>query len=212
MAQKIQSNQQNQNWLDTLASIEPGLQEIRDGYVVPAQGWQTEAADLAATGVPFKIGLDAKGNVIVENQFQGSFPDANETDLPTLQAAATQLQTALQTGITPLAWEAQAYTYAQQGQDYFLSIDDTTGQIVVDTNSAANITPSFLQSAPYPDIGANTPWLQQAAELIQSGTGFYLDIGNNGQLVVRLNDGHGINTWNQPKRQAAQNPVVNLLV
>jgi hypothetical protein len=211
MAQKIQANQQNQSWVDTLASVEPGLQEIRAGQVVPAQGWQTEAADFAATGVPFKVGLDAKGNVIAENQFAGQFPDANQTDLPTLRAAAAQLQSAMQTGITPLAWEAQAYVYAQQGQDYFLAVDDVTGNIVVKTNSADNITPSFLKTAPYPDIGAGTPWLQHAATLIAAGTGFYLDVGGNGQMIVRQNNGQGINTWNQPRNQAVQNPIVNLL-
>jgi hypothetical protein len=211
MAQKIQANAQNQSWLDTLSNVEPGLLEIRAGQVIPAQGWQSEAAGLAATGVPFKIGLDAKGNVIVENQFQGNFPDANTTDLPKLQAAAAQLQTAMLTGVTPLDWEAQAYVLAQQGQDYYLDVEPVTGNIVVKTNAADNIIPTFLKAAPYPDIGANTPWLQQAAKLIEAGTGFYLDIGGNSQIVVRENNGQGITTWNQPRNQAVQNAIVNLL-
>jgi hypothetical protein len=71
--------------------------------------------------------------------------------------------------------------------------------------------PAFLQTTPYPNIGADTPWLQQAATLIQQGTGFYLDIGSNGQVIVRQNNGHGINTFNQPRSQAVQNPIINLL-
>lgn len=211
MAQKIQANQKNQSWLDILSSVEPGLQAIRAGQVTPAQGWQTEATDLAATGVPFKVVIDAKGNVAVENQFEDDFPDANLVDLPKLQAAVADLKTAMQTGITPLAWEAQAYTYAQQGQDYFLAVDDVTGNIVVQTNTAANIVPDFMKTPPYPDIGAETPWLRQAASMIKAGTAFYLDIGGNGQIVVRQNTGHNIATWNQPLTKALQNPIVNLL-
>jgi hypothetical protein len=212
MAQKIQANTTNQNWLDTLNGVEPTLQAIHQGYGVPQPGWEQQATSLAAIGSPFKVVLDGKGNLTIENQFLGQFSDASATAEPILAAAVGQLQTALRSGITTTAWESQALTYANQGQDYYLDVDPVTNNIVVKTNSGANIVPSFLKTPPYSNIGANTPWLQQAAGFIQQGTGFYLDVGNNGQVVARQNDGHGINTFNQPRYQAIQNPIVNLLL
>jgi len=212
MAQKIQANAQNQSWIDSLNNVEPTLLAIHAGDVPPEQGWQTQAASLAATGVPFKVGLDSHGNLTVENQFEGQFPDVPVSEQSTLAKAIGQLQHAFSTGIAANAWEAEAITYAQEGQDYYLDVDQTTGNILVKTNSGGNIVPDFLNTPPYANIGADTPWLQHAASLIQSGTGFYLDIGGNGQIIVRQNDGHGINLFNQPRNTTTQNPIVNLLV
>ncbi|MBV8890187.1 MAG: hypothetical protein JO267_01415 [Alphaproteobacteria bacterium] len=211
MASKIQANTTNQNWLNDLNDVEPSLLAIHAGLITPSSGWQSQAAALAATGLPFKVAIDSQGNLTVENQLQGDVTDVPASEQPILATALGQLQTVLQTGIAPLGWEAQALTYSQEGQDYYLDVDPVTQNVVVKTNSAENIVPDFMNTPPYADIGANTPWLQQAANFIQSGTGFYLDIGSNGQVIVRQNNGQGINTWNQPIDQAMQNPIINLL-
>jgi len=70
-------------------------------------------------------------------------------------------------------------------------------------NSGANITPAFLNDTPYPDIGANTPALKQAATLIQAGKPFFLDFDKGGHVVVKEATAQNLITYNTPAGSTA---------
>ena len=70
--------------------------------------------------------------------------------------------------------------------------------IKVVENSADNITPDFLKDDPYPDIGANTPVLKQAAALIQKGQAFLLDFDKGGHVTAKAATAQNIIQYNAP--------------
>jgi len=97
----------------------------------------------------------------------------------------------------------QAESYANQGIPFYLSIDPTTSIISANENSAANITPSFLNTPPYPDIGDNSPALKQAATFIQAGQAYFFTVDNKtGQIGAVQATAQNIETYNKPSTTA----------
>ena len=70
-------------------------------------------------------------------------------------------------------------------------------------NSADNITPAFLNDTPYPDIGANSPALKQAAALIKAGKPFFLDFDKGGHVTAKEATAQNIIQYNAPAGSTA---------
>jgi hypothetical protein len=212
IAQRLQANRKNQDWVDTLSVVPAVLEDIRSWQTPPEAGWQTEASLLAKSGIPFKIALNDKGELTVLDQTKSTFADAPPAHQRVLLDAIAVVRQTLLTGISDgNYWSAQAQAYSEAGMDYFLDVDPVTLGVVVKRNDAATIVPDFLREPPFPDIGADKPWKQIAADYIEQGKGFYLDLDARGEIVVRPNDGRNVNLYDQPRNAAKINPVVNLL-
>ena len=79
----------------------------------------------------------------------------------------------------------QAESFAANGVAFYLDIDPITNVISAKENSADNITPSFLKSTPYPDVGDDSPALKQAADFIKAGKAYFFDIDSTGQIGAK---------------------------
>lgn len=213
MARRIDANTKNQAWVDQLENVPAILDSMREWATPPDSGWQTDAMVLQKAGIPFKVVLSEKGELTVVDQTKSRFFDTPPAEQRVMFQAIDVVKNTLKTGFSDgSAWAALAQVYQEDGKDYFLEIDSATMQPLVKRNDADSVVPKFLRTAPYPDIGADTPWKKAAAELIQQGKGFYLDIDTTGEIIVRANDGRGVNLLDKPRNATTRNPIVDLLV
>lgn len=212
LARRIAANKQNQGWIDQLETVPSTLDGLRRWELPPDQGWQTEAARMQKAGIPFRVALDSKGQLSVIDQTATTFSDAPAAHQRVLLNAIAVVRQTITTGFSDgQYWSAQAQAYGEAGLDYFIDVDPITLAPVVKRNDSETVVPSFLRKAPFPDIGADQPWKQAAADLIEQGKGFYLDLDSRGEIVVRPNDGRNINLLDKPRNATATNPVINLL-
>jgi hypothetical protein len=128
-------------------------------------------------------------------------------------------------GTVTTQWQADAKAFSDAGVPFYLDVDPTsldygpmtdnygyvkvdggghvmynkgTPSIVVKENSAENITPAFLKDAPFANIGANTPMLKKAAQMIQDGKPYFLDFDSTGRLTVKDTSAQNLIKYNTP--------------
>ena len=201
MAQKIQANATNDSWVKKLTGAENDLYQVYNGEIAAQttteNNWEQQGVLYMQMKRPFKIELDANGNLVSQDQAT----DPQLANLPyTLQqklsAAVQSIPTTLSNGTATQDWELQAQQYANSGTPYYLDIDPSTGILSAKENSADNITPSFLKSAPYPDVGDDSPALKQAADFIKSGTAYFFDVDSTGQIGAKEANVHNLTQYN----------------
>ncbi|TAN62208.1 MAG: hypothetical protein EPN20_11185 [Magnetospirillum sp.] len=207
MAQKIQANATNDGWVKKLAGASNDLYQVYNNVIVAqtstTNNWEQQGVLYMQTKRPFKIQLDTKGDLMVQDQAT----DPELAKLPynlqkTLRAAIASIPTTLSNGTATKDWEFQAQNFAAAGVPYYLDIDASTGVISAKENSAANITPAFLKSAPYPDVGDSSPALKDAAEYIKAGKAFFFDIDSTGTIGAKEATVHNIVQYNAVKTDA----------
>lgn len=185
MAGKIQANQKNQNMIKNLAGAETDLEEVNAGMLTAQADWETQGSLLMTTHRPFKIALDSTGALTVQDQTTASLDDYNIVQQKILRTAIESVPSLISSGTATTEWEADALAYSESGVSFYLDIDPTTNQVVTKENTADNITPDFLKTDPYPDIGANTTVLKDAATFIKAGKPYFLDFDTTGAVVAK---------------------------
>jgi hypothetical protein len=200
MAGKIQGNQTNDQLLAKLDGAEADLMLIKSGVTVAQSDWEKQGSLLMTLNKPFKIALDSKGDLMVRDQATADMSNLTITQQKILRNAVQSIPKIISSGDISEYWQAEAQSYAEAGVPYYLDIDSVTNKITVKENSATNITPNFLKEAPYPDIGANTDLLKQAASFIQDGKGFFLDYDPTGKLVAKEATAQNLIKYNSPSQ------------
>lgn len=196
----------------TLANAADRLEAIRQ--FSPAQAaWEFEAKSLISTRTPFQIALDANGNITLRDQTEDLFLDRPALDRAKLTAAVDEWERILE-GTSPATetWQFQALGNTQDGEDFFLDLDDA-GNIVVKRNSFENILPAFLE-VPDGAVEGATQWQRDALELYRQGKGFYLDFDASGRnIVVKENNYINVSGLTDPDRirDTSGNALLDLL-
>lgn len=190
MAQKIQANATNDSWLAKLKGAGNDLYLVANLILQPQKttpnNWEQTGVLLVNNGQPMKISLDAKGELMSTDQRY----DSSVTDLPdslrtTLLTAIREIPNIIHNGTALKQWELDATNFAQSKVPYYLEIDPITRVISAKENKAENITPKFLKTTPYSDVGDNTDALKQAAQFIKDKKPYFLDIDGTGQVVAK---------------------------
>ena len=185
MTGKIQANQKNEGMISKLAGAEQDLELVHAGTLAAQSDWETQGSLLMSTHHPFKIALDSTGALTVQDQTTSLLSDYNVAQQKTLRDAIESVPSLISSGTVTNEWEADALAYSESGVSFYLDIDPTTNQVVTKENSSDNITPDFLKTDPYPDIGANTTVLRDAATFIKAGKAFFLDFDTTGAVVAK---------------------------
>ncbi|WP_112145708.1 hypothetical protein [Paramagnetospirillum kuznetsovii] len=219
MAQKIQANATNDSWVKKLAGASNDVYMVAN-LVLQLQdstpnNWEQTAVLLATNGQPQKISLDTNGDL---QAFDQRYDPAN-ADLPEgyrtkLMDAIALLQSdfalmdagEVQRSALPLPYgtafdpfESDAYNMAKSKIPYYLEVDTITGVISAKENSADNITPDFLKTAPYPDVGDDTDTLKQVATFIEANKPYFLDIDTTGKVVAKDMTTLNLTNYNKAK-------------
>lgn len=217
MAQKIQANATNDGWVKKLAGAPTDITLVAS-YVIPAQAstpnnWEQEGVLLLNNKQPFKVVLDAKGDLKVIDQAQD--PEIN--NLPynqqkLLHAAISSIAETIQDGTALYDWELQAASFAYNKTPYYLEIDPYTNVISAKEVTADNITPAFLKTPPYKDVGDDSPLLENVAEFIKAGKPYFLDIDTTGAVVAKEATAQNIIKYNTPNSAQASSLNVGAIV
>ncbi|MDO8606240.1 MAG: hypothetical protein Q7R40_06875 [Phaeospirillum sp.] len=203
MAQKIQANTTNESWLKKLEGASYDLYLVFNN-AAPAQtttsnNWEQQGLLYMQTNRPFKISLDAKGDLQVLDQ--AADPELQKlsiTQQRVLGAAIQSIPMTISEGTALKDWELEANNFAKSGVPYYLEMDPITSIITAKENSPENITPAFLKTPPYPDVGDDTPALQQAAEFIRSGKAYFFDVDISGQIGAKEATAQNLLKYNTP--------------
>jgi hypothetical protein len=204
MAGKIQGNAKNSTWLADLSGAENDLSLIHSGALTAQSSWEEQGSLLMATHEPFKISLDSTGNLQVTEQLTDPMTDETPTQAQLLRKAVETIPGMISKGTPTTSWQIDARSYDQAGTPYYLDIDPVTNQISAKEDSGTNITPSFMNTAPYPDIGDNTPLLKQAATFIKNKQAFVLDIDTTGKIVAKALTATNLEKYNNPSQTTSQ--------
>jgi len=195
---KQNANMSNEGLKTTLQAAADDYQRIQTYGSTATEGWQFSANVLRANMVPFKLALDADGNITTLDQTKGQFSeDVDPAEKQKLQEIVAQWQDAASTGIYTELWQVEAKSAADLGESFYFDFDNA-GNIKVQSNTAENVTPDFLNEDPYPDLGGNAQWQKDALAFAKAGTAFYLDIDPQTQGVVAKElTAQNIITWNK---------------
>lgn len=195
---KQNANLTNQGLVTTLENAAYDLEQIGTRAQTPTESWQFSANILRQSMVPFKLALDADGNITTLDQTKGQYgDDVTPAEKLRLQEIVAQWQEAVSTGIYTEMWQIEAKTSADLGESFYFDVD-AAGDPVIRQNTAANVVPEFLKEDPYPDLGADAQWQQDALAFAASGTAFFLDIDPQTQAVVAKElTAQNIITWNK---------------
>lgn len=207
MAQKIKANQTNDDWLKKLAGAADDLSAVAM-FLLPPQAktendWEASGVRMMNIHHPFKVSLDPNGQLQVVDQTLDAMTDLPYSMQTKLRAAVIGLPTAIMNSDVSEKYKADALVFDKAKTPFYLEIDKTTGIISAKANIAANITPNFLKTAPYPDVGDKGPLMEKVAELIRSGTAYFLDTDTTGSVVAREATGPNIIKFNSPSHTHA---------
>ncbi|CAA7617357.1 hypothetical protein MCP1_20190 [Candidatus Terasakiella magnetica] len=207
MAQKIKANQTNDKWLKKLAGAADDLTAVAT-FLLPPQAktennWEASGVQMLNAHRPFKISLDAKGQLQAIDQTQDPMTDLPYSMQTKLRAAVEGLPAAIEATDVSEKYKADAMVFDKAKTPFYLEIDKTTGIISAKANTAANITPKFLKTAPYPNVGDKGPLMQKAAEMIKAGAAYFLDIDTTGSVVAKEATPPNIITLNSPSHNHA---------
>jgi len=197
MAGKIQANAKNDTWLADLSGAENDLSLIHSGALTAQSSWEEEGSMLMSTHEPIKISLDSSGNLQVTEQLTSSMTDLTASQQKLLRKAIETIPSMISKGTPTTSWQIDARSYDQAGTPYYLDIDPVTNQISAKEDSATNITPTFLKTAPYPDIGDNSPLLKQVATYIKKKQAYFLDFDSTGKIVAKVLSATNLEKYNK---------------
>ncbi len=200
MSSKIQANAKNTTWLKDLAGAGNDLSLVHSGALDAQSSWEQKGQLLMTQHQPFKISLDSTGNLQVTEQATDPMSSLTPQQQKLLRAAVQTIPKMIRTDTPSTSWQIDAQSYDKAGTPYYLDIDPVTNHISAKQNSAKNITPSFMNTPPYPDIGDKTPLLKQAATLIQKKTAFFLDIDTTGKVVAKPLTATNLQNYNNPNQ------------
>jgi hypothetical protein len=201
MAQKIQANEKNQRWLSNLKGAETDLYYVYNNMLAPQSStpnnWEQSGVLMMQMHKPFRISLDTKGDLQVIDQIQDpALAKLPYTQQKKLINAIETIPDIIRSGEATETWQMKAIQLSDSGYPFYLDIDPTTGDVVCKENNADNITPKFLKTDPYPDVGDDSKVLKEAADLIKAGKPYFLDIDSTGQLGAKEATGQNIVKYN----------------
>ena len=205
MAQKIQANAKNTTWLNDLAGAANDLSLIHSDALQAQSSWEQQGSLLMTEHQPFKISLDSTGNLQITEQATDPMTDLSPNQQKLLRAAVQTIPKMIRSDTPTTSWQIDAQSYDKSGTPYYLDIDPVTNQISAKENSAANITPDFMKTPPYPDIGDKTPLLKQAAAFIQKKQAFFLDIDTTGKVVAKALTATNLQKYNTTTDSTSSN-------
>jgi len=200
MAGKIEANAKNSTWLADLSGAGNDLSLIHSGALTPQSSWEQQGALLMETHQPFKISLDSTGNLQVTGQLTDPMTDLTPTQATLLRKAVETIPSMINNNTPTTSWQIDAQNYDQSGVPYYLDIDPITNRISAKQDSGTNITPDFMNTPPYPDVGDNTPLLKQAATFIQNKQAFLLDFDTTGKIVAKALTATNLEKYNNPSQ------------
>jgi hypothetical protein len=204
MASKIQGNKKNDTMVADLNGAAADLSNVATGQLAAQSQWESQGQMLMAIHHPFTISLDSNGNLQVQDQVTSSMDNLPANQQTLLRSALETIPSMIANGTPSTSWQADAESYDQNAIPYYLSIDPITNQISAKEDSGQNITPSFMNTEPYPDIGDNTPLLKTVASYIQSDTPYFLDFDATGKIVAKQATAQNLIKYNTPATATAQ--------
>ncbi len=195
---KQNANLTNEALKTKLQTAADDYQQIENYGSAATESWQYSANVMRSNMVPFKLALDADGNVTTLDQTKGQYgDDVDAVKKLKLQNIVSQWQDAVSTGIYTELWQVEAKSAADLGDSFYFDLDNA-GNIKVQSNTADNVTPDFLNEDPYPKLGADAQWQKDALAFAKAGTAFYLDIDPQTQgIVAKELTAQNIITWNK---------------
>lgn len=204
MSAKIRGNKENDKLINKLENANDLIQAFSSGLMAPKASWETEANLLMTMKTPFTIALDNKGEIMIQDQTTADFGSMPIEQQKILRKAATDVRTALQTGNYNALWQADAKTFADSNVSFHLEVDSITHAISAVENKGSNIVPAFLREAPYPNIGDDTPWKKEAAQMIKDGKPFFLDFDQTGKLAIKEATAPNLIKYSSPQKSYGQ--------
>lgn len=216
MAQKILANETNDGWLAKLAGASQDVYLVANYVLAPQDftpnNWEQEAVNLTTNNKPVKISLDVKGELqAIDQLYDPSLADLPETLRAKLMAAIESIPTTIENGTVLELWEVDAQNFATSKIPYYLDIDPITEEISAKENSPDNITPDFLKTPPYPEIGDNTDLLKEVAQFVKDKKPYFLDIDSTGQVVAKETTAQSLIKFNTPKAAASTGGAGSIL-
>ncbi len=209
---KQNANLVNQGLRTKLEDAAYSLEQITKGKQQPTQDWELQGKLLTTNLTPVKLGLTSDGNVVVADQTKSALLDVAPEKRGRLKEILGEWQDATTSGIYTQMWQVEAKVQVDLGQSFYFDVNDI-GEPVVKSNTAANVTPSFLNEDPYPNLGANTKWQKDALAFAAKGTPFFLDIDSAGQVITRQVTAQNVINFNKPPfyQQQQVGAIVSLL-
>jgi len=201
MFAKQKANDDNAALVKKLKGAAVELDAMALGVVTPQSDWEVQAQLYQTTHTPFKLALDAKGNIIAQDQTQNpDYTGLNAQQVGTLSKAINSIKQDLIDGTYGTdSYQADAASYASLNRNFYLDLDPVYGTVQVKQNTAQNIVPDFLKKQPFANVGADTQWKQQALDLKAAGKGFHLDIGQGGSITVKENNAANVIQYSQSR-------------
>ena len=196
MATKIQANQKNEQMLNLLDGAEGDMVEVHSGTLSATSDWEITANSLMTQHKPVRFELDSQGKLTAVDQSTEYRSDLTTYQQQLLQKAASECSKAISSGDLSESWMSEAASYDEAGIPFYLDIDPVTNEISAKESSGENLTPDFLKTTPYSDIGDDTALLKQVADYIKDGTAYFLDIDTTGQVVAKQVTGQNLIKYN----------------
>ncbi len=209
---KQNANQVNQGLRQQLESAAKQLSRQQNGLEQATEDLFIKAKNMTTNMVPFKLGLDSTGKLVLGDQTKATFLDERADRRVVLRQTVSDWNDAVTSGIYLQSWQNDAKTLADLGKSFYFDVDNL-GQPVVKENTVDNVVPQFLKEDPYPNLGASTKWQKDALSFAAAGTPFYLDIDNATQSVVakQVTPQNLINFAKPPFYQQQAGAIVSLL-
>ncbi|WP_173981850.1 hypothetical protein [Magnetospirillum sp. SS-4] len=217
MAHKIQANATNDEWVKKLAGAATNITLVAS-YVIPPQAttpnnWEQEGVLLLNNKQPMKVALDTKGDLkVVDQAFDPEINNLPYNQQRLLREAISGIAETIQNGTALYEWELQATSFANNKIPYFLEIDPYTNVISAKEVKADTITPAFLKTPPYADVGDDTPLMESVAELIKAGKPYFLDVDSTGAIVAKEVNAQSLIKYNAPSNTQASSLDVGAIV
>lgn len=180
---KQNANQTNQGLRQQLESAAKQLSRQQNGLDQATEDFFIKAKNLTANLVPFKLGLDASGKLVLGDQTKATFLDERADRRAILRQTISDWNDSVKSGIYIQSWQNEAKTLADLGKSFYFDVDNM-GKVAVKENTVDNVVPQFLKDDPYPNLGATTKWQKDALGFAAAGTPFFLDIDGATQSVV----------------------------
>ncbi len=217
LGHKIQANSTNEGWIKKLEGAPTDLALVANFVIEPQastpNNWEQEGVLLINNNKPLKVVLDAKGDLKTVDQLYD--PDTEKlsfTQQKKLRAAIESIPTTIRNLSGTTEWELTAQSYANAKTPYYLEIDPITNIITTKEVTAKNITPAFLKTPPYPNVGANSPLLEKVSDLVKAGKPYFLDIDTTGSVVAREATAQNMFKYNAPSNTQAASLGVGAIV
>lgn len=209
---KQNANLVNQGLRTRLEDAAYTLDQVTMGKQPPTEDWQLQGKILTTNLTPAKLGLTADGNVVVADQTKSALLDTPPEKRARLKEILGEWKDASTSGIYTQIWQVQAKVAVDQGKSFYFDVN-SIGEPIVKENTAENITPSFLNEDPYPNLGANQKWQKDALAFAAKGTPFFLDIDTSGQVVTRQVTAQNVVNFAKPPfyQQQSVGAVISLL-